>query len=87
MTSERRSGDNNVIELKTQFKDFMDRYQRDQSEAQSWRIDTTQRLKVHCDFINEVSPIYKTLCKVLGIVAIASLGIAVAAFWAHITWK
>lgn len=48
--------------------------------------DATDRLKIHCKFINEISPIYKRLCWVLGVVATASIGVIVVAFFKHISW-
>lgn len=80
-------GDHAVIELKTKFADFVERYERDQKDGRTWRDDTTARLKVHCDFIREVSPIYRRLCYILTGIGITAGGAALLALFKHIVWK
>lgn len=87
MSEERRQNDPLLIEISTRFDDFLDRYERDLKLTNEWRDETTMRLKVHCDFIKEVSPVYKRLCWVLGIAVIASVGIATTSLWSHVSWK
>lgn len=84
---ERRQSDHLAIELRTKFGDFMERYDRDQEIGKEWRIDTTARLKIHCDFINKISPIYQRLCWLFAIITISTLGIAATTFWKHVFWK
>lgn len=84
---ERNFGDLLAIELKTKFQDFTERYERDQMISNEWRKDTTERLKIHCEFVKRVSPIYQQLCWVLGLVAVSTVGIAITAFWKHVYWK
>lgn len=86
MLEERRQLDPILIELRTRFQDFTERYERDSTQTELWRVDTTKRLKIHCDFINDVSPIYKRLCWILGVAAVASVGIAIKALWTHVHW-
>lgn len=84
--NDRRDGDDNVIELKAKFDAFLDRYEEHRLDSIAWRNDTTERLKVHCNFINKVSPAYKGLCWVLGIIATVSIGAIMTDFCKHISF-
>lgn len=83
---ERRASDPVISEIRTRLVDHIDRYERDWKHTQEWRTDMNKRLAVHCDFIKEVSPIYKTLCKFLSAAVIVSIGLAITAFWKHFGW-
>lgn len=84
---EQRHSDIVLTSLSERFTAFVDRYNRDIENAKDWKTDTTSRLKVHCEFIQRVSPIYQRMMWVFGLITAGGVGLFVVQFFKHIHWQ
>lgn len=84
---ERRHNDVILATLNTRFNDFTERYERELLSSYKWREDTTERLKIHCEFVKRVSPVYQRMMWLFALITTSTIGIAVAAFFKHLYWK
>lgn len=73
-----------INDNQTSLKSLLDNRTTLLNQLEIQQADIIRRLGVHCDFIKEVSPVYKRLCWVLGTVAVVSLGIFTKIFWVHL---
>lgn len=85
----RRRDDEIVTRIDQQFRDFLDRYERDHEETKEWRARYDIIQKDHTDILNEIAPNYKRGMWVLGLITCGSIGIAIKDFWEHLhlLWK
>jgi hypothetical protein len=82
----RRADDILVAQLSQRFNDFIERYDRDVGAINEWRRTTDVELKTQGEILREISPAYVKGKWIVGLVALGSIGAAVKAFWAHISW-
>lgn len=81
-----RQTDAVVIALSQRFNDFVERYDRDCGANNEWRRTVETTLKSQSDALAEISPAYYRGKWIIGLVALGSIGVAVKAFWNHISW-
>jgi hypothetical protein len=95
-----RKDDIVLTELNQQVKDFLDRYERDLKDTQSWRthynetitahgkiLSDLEPLKDYMEFLQELRPNYRRVVVLLAGVITVSVGFAVKAFWQHVGWR
>ncbi len=82
----RRKDDIMVAQLIQRFNDFTERYDRDTGALNEWRRTTDLEIGKQGDILREISPAYTKGKWIAGLIAVGSVGVAVKAFWSHITW-
>jgi hypothetical protein len=89
MTDEekRRMDDILVIQLKQKFEDFIERYDRDQGALNEWRRTTETELNEQGEILRSMKPAYNGGKWIVGLIMVGSIGLAVKAFWSHLTWR
>lgn len=83
---ERRIDDILVVQLSQKFSDFIERYDRDVGGLNEWRSGVDKELRDQSKVLNEISPAYNRGKWVVALVMIGSIGAAIKAFWAHLSW-
>ena len=68
MDEHHRTSDLLITELKTQFSDFVERYERDQMSAKSWRTNVENTLSDLSDFQKNAKFSYRFLLGIGGLV-------------------
>lgn len=82
----RRIDDVLVGQLIQRVNDFIERYDRDMGALNEWRRATDAELKAQGDILRVLKPAYSGGKWVVGLIMIGSIGLAVKAFWSHISW-
>lgn len=83
----RRRDDLAITELSTQFKDFLDRYERDWKHTQEWRKWHYDELAKQGKLLDEIAPNYRRGMWVISAIILGTLGCIVKAICAHFAWK
>lgn len=83
----RRMGDVQLAMHRQEFKDFRERYERDQQNLTLKIGEIIGTIKSHDEFIRDIKPIYAKGMIALGAAALGSIGIGVHWLWNHIRWN
>lgn len=86
MNEDRRQPDRLLIALDQRFTDFLDRYERDQENAQTWRIDIKHRIGDLEMFVNEMQPLHKKVMWIVSLVVLGTVAYWIKVFWDHVKW-
>lgn len=82
----RRRNDIKLVELMTQFHDFVKQYAIDVARADKNRSDMLTIIESHDDFIRLIKPMYSKGMIALGAFCLGIVGAAAAWVWGHIKW-
>lgn len=85
--SPRRSDDIAIAELTIQFRDFIDRYERDTEKAETDRTALLLIITNHDDFIKEIRPMYSRAMIGMGAFILGLIGLAATWLWTHMRWN
>lgn len=83
----RRRDDILMAELSTRFKDFIERYERDWKHTQDWRKAHWEIMEEHGKLLSEMAPVYRKSMWFVGALVLGTIGVAIKAFWSHISWN
>ena len=81
-----RRNDVAIARLATEFKDFVERYERDVSNSKMQMAEIILTIRSHDEFIKTIKPIYAKGMMALGAAVLGSIGIAVNWIWKHVNW-
>ena len=81
-----RRNDVAVAQMTTEFKDFVERYERDVSNSQTQMTEILLPIKSHDEFKKSIKPIYAKGMMALGAAVLGSIGIAISWVWKHVNW-
>lgn len=83
---DRRQADPLLIALDQRFRDFLERYERDQEHSQLWRMEFMKRMKEVESFVTEFKPMHKSALLLLTLVIGGTVAYWVKELWSHIKW-
>jgi len=83
----RRANDIQLAIHRQEFKDFRERYERDQLNLSFKMGEIILTIKAHDEFIKDIRPVYAKGMIALGAAALGSIGIGVHWLWNHIRWN
>jgi hypothetical protein len=86
MTDDNRKDDILVAQLTQRLNDFIERYDRDCGASSEWRRTVDGILKDQSKVLEEISPAYIRGKWIVALITIGSIGMAVKAFWSHLSW-
>ena len=75
-----------IIALTQRFNDFVERYDRDVGANGEWRRTIEIKMEEHGKILSEISPAYLRGKWIVSLIALGSIGLAVKAFWSHLSW-
>jgi hypothetical protein len=84
---DRRHSDGMIIALNQRFNDFIERYDRDTGANNEWRRTVEIKMDEHGKILADINPAYLKGKWIIGLIMVGSIGLAVHAFWSHITWR
>lgn len=85
--SPRRSDDIAIAELVVQFKDFIERYERDWEHTQEWREAHWKVIDDNSKILNEIAPNYRRGILVVSTIVLGTVAYAVKSLLNHFKWQ
>lgn len=83
----RRKDDIAIAELVVQFKDFMDRYERDWKYTQEWREAHWKVIDDNSKLLNEIAPNYRRGILVVSTIFVGTIAYVLKAVLGHFKWQ
>lgn len=83
----RRQDDIVLAELCIQFKDFLDRYERDWRHTKEWRDAHWRIMDEHSKLLNEIAPNYRRGILVISTIFVGAIAFVVKAILSHFKWS
>lgn len=81
-----RRDDRMMVALNQKFSDFVERYDRDVGALNEWRKTVDKKQSDQGDILRDIAPAYRRGLWVVGLITCGSIGMAVKAFWSHISF-
>lgn len=81
-----RKNDIQIDVLAEQFKNFIERYERDIKNQNIELASISIKIDAHDEFIRDLKPLYAKGMMALGAVVLGSIGMATRWLWTHVKW-